>query len=90
MRGSDDRRPDTRTAPLVLTVYMEGKMEYRIKQYNTPNLPCYYYVADMDGNKVTDQTPNIRTAEMMLMVQQQVNDSKYRTHEECRKIWSIR
>ena len=28
MRGSDDRRPDTRTAPLVLTVYMEDKMTY--------------------------------------------------------------
>ena len=90
MRGSNDRRPDTRPAPLLLAVYMEDKMEYRIKQYNTPNLPCDYYVADINGNKVTDPTPNIRTAEMMLMVQQQVNDSKYRTHEECRKIWSIR
>lgn len=65
-------------------------MEYRIRQYNTPNLPCDYYIADVDGNKVTDPTPNIRTAEMMLVVQQQMNDGKYRTHEECRKIWSIR
>ena len=65
-------------------------MEYRIKQYNTPNLPCDYYIADVDGNKVTDPTPNIRTAEMMLVVQQQMNDGKYRTHAECREIWSIR
>lgn len=26
MRGRHDRRPDTRTAPLFLTVYMEDKM----------------------------------------------------------------
>jgi len=63
-------------------------MDYQIKQYNTPNLPRDYYVADEDGNKRTDTTPHLRTAEMMMMVQQQVNDGKYRSHAECEDIFA--
>tara|TARA_B100000519_G_C14192976_1_gene414036 strand:+ start:212 stop:421 length:210 start_codon:yes stop_codon:yes gene_type:complete len=63
-------------------------MDYQIKQYNTPNLPRDYYVVDENGNKRTDTTPHFRTAEMMLMVQRQVNDGKYRSHEECEDIFA--
>jgi|TARA_B100000902_G_C26447248_1_gene498970 hypothetical protein len=63
-------------------------MDYEIKQYNTPNLPRDYYVVDENGNKRTDTTPHLRTAEMMLMVQRQVNDGKYRSHAECEDIFA--
>tara|TARA_Y100000114_G_scaffold131861_1_gene130298 strand:+ start:243 stop:464 length:222 start_codon:yes stop_codon:yes gene_type:complete len=67
---------------------MEDKMEYQIKRYNTPNLPCDYYIANADGNKVTNTTPHFKTAQMMMMVQQQVNDDKYRTHAECEELFA--
>ncbi len=63
-------------------------MEYQIKQYNTPNLPCDYYIANADGNKVTDTTPHFKTAQMMMMVQQQVNDGQYRTHADCEDLFA--
>ena len=74
--------------PSFLTVCMEDKMKYQIKRYNTPNLPCDYYIANADGNKVTDTTPHFKTAQMMMMVQQQVNDGQYRTHADCEDIFA--
>ena len=64
-------------------------MEYQIKQYNTPNLPRDYYVADADGNKVTNPTPHFKTAQMMMMVQQQVNDGKYRRMKNAKSYLQI-
>ena len=57
-------------------------MEYKIKQYNTPNLPRDYYVC-CDGKEITDPTPNKDTAEMMVTVQSKMNDGIYRTYREC-------
>ena len=63
-------------------------MDYQIKQYNTPNLPRDYYIADKDGRKITDITEWKQCAERMLLVQQQMNDGKFRTKQECEDIFA--
>jgi len=64
-------------------------MDYQLKQYNTPNLPRDYYVADKTGKRITDITEWKECAERMLSVQERVNDGAYRSKQECEDIFAI-